>query len=63
MSTHNTYMCASIIAKLLGSSVPITVVLSTIENSEEFVGDFQSNIQEQVLKSLRADNPSRSTID
>ena len=63
MSTHNTDMCASIIAKLLGSSVPNTVVLSTIENLEEFVGDFQSNIQEQVLKSLRADNPSRSTID
>ena len=63
MSTHNTDMCASIIAKLLGSSVPNTVVLSTIENLEEFVGDLQSNIQEQVLKLLPADNPSRSAIE
>ncbi len=37
-------MCASIIAKLLGSGVPNTVVLST-KNLEEFVGDLQSNIQ------------------
>ena len=52
-----TQMCASIIAKLLGSSVPNTVVLSTIEDLEEFVGDLQSNIQEQVWILLPADNP------
>ena len=37
MSTH-TDMCASIIAKPLGSSVPNTVVLSTIKNLEDFFG-------------------------
>lgn len=49
VSTVSKNMCASIIAKLLGSGVPNTVVLSTIENLEEFVGDLQSNIQDQVL--------------
>ena len=63
VSTHNKDMCASIIAKLLGSGVPNTVVLSTIENLEEFVGDLQSNIQDQVLNILPADNPSRSAIE
>lgn len=38
VSTHSKDMCASIIAKLLGSGVPNTIVLSTIENLEEFVG-------------------------
>ncbi|KAK0142284.1 hypothetical protein N1851_020018 [Merluccius polli] len=45
VSTHRKDMCASIISKLLGSGVPNNVVLSTIENLEEFVGDLQSNIQ------------------
>lgn len=56
-------MCASIIAKLLGSGVPNTVVLSTIENLQEFVEDLQSNIQDQVLNLLPADNPSRSAVE
>ena len=50
-------------AKLLGSGVPNTVVLSTIENLEEFVGDLQSNIQDQVLNLLPDDNPSRSAVE
>lgn len=49
VSTHNKDVCASIIAKLLGSGVPNTVVLSTSENLEEFVGDLQSNIQDSQL--------------
>lgn len=63
VSSHSKDMCASIIAKPLGSGVPNTVVLSTIENLEEFVGDLQSNIQDQVLNLLPADNPSRSAIE
>ena len=47
----------------MGSGVPNTVVLSTIENLQEFVGDLQSTIQEQVLHLLPADNPSRSAIE
>ncbi|KAK0148744.1 hypothetical protein N1851_010909 [Merluccius polli] len=44
-NTHSKDMCASIISKLLGSDVPNTVVLSTSENLEEFVGDliFRTN--------------------
>lgn len=36
------------------------MVLSTIENLEEFVGDVQSNIQNQALILLSSNNPSKS---
>lgn len=49
MSSHKKDMCASVVAKLLGSGVPNTVVLSTIENLQDFVEDLQSNIQDQIL--------------
>lgn len=61
-SNQSKDMCASIIARLLGSGVPNTVVLSTVQNLEEFVGDWQSNIQEQLLTLLPNDSPSRSAI-
>lgn len=61
-SNQSKDMCASIIARLLGSGVPNTIVLSTVQNLEEFVGDWQSNIQEQLLTLLPNDSPSRSAI-
>jgi len=63
VSTHKKDMCASIIAKLLGSGVPNTVVLSTIENLEEFVEDLQSNIKDHVLNLVTDNNPSRPAIE
>lgn len=52
-------MCASIVAEVLASGVPNTVVLSMTEHLEEFVGDLQSSIEDQVLSLLPTDNPSR----
>lgn len=63
VSSHKKDMCACIIAKLLGSGVPNTVVLSTIENLEEFVEDLHSNIKNQVLNLLPGNNPSRPAIE
>lgn len=63
MSSHKKDMCASIVAKLLGSGVPNTVVLSTIENSQEFVDDLQSNIQDQILNLIPENNSCRSAIE
>lgn len=54
MSSHKKDMCASIVAKLLGSGVQNTVVLSTIENLQEFVEDLQSDIQDQILNLIPA---------
>lgn len=56
-------MCASIVAKLLGSGVPNTVVLSTIENLQEFLEDLQSDIQNQILNSIPENNTCRSAIE
>ncbi|XP_056305506.1 uncharacterized protein LOC130217424 [Danio aesculapii] len=62
-STHKKDMCASIIAKLLASGVPNTVVLSTIENLEEFVEDLHSDIKDHVLNLLPSNNTSRPAIE
>lgn len=62
-STHKKDMCASIIAKLLASGVPNTVVLSTIENLEEFVEDLHSDIKDHVLNLLPTNNTSRPAIE
>lgn len=58
-STQKQDMCASIVAEVLASGVPNTVVLSMTEHLEEFVGDLQSSIEDQVLSLLPTDNPSR----
>lgn len=63
MFTHKKDMCASIVAKLLGSGVPNTVVLSTIENLQEFMEDLQSDIQNQILNSIPENNTCRSAIE
>lgn len=63
MSSHKKDMCASIVAKLLGSGVPNTVVLSTIENLQEFVDDLQSDIQNQILNLIPETNTCRSAIE
>lgn len=56
-------MCASTVAKLLGSGVANTVVLSTIENLQEFVEDVQSNIQDQMLNLIPENNSCTSAIE
>ncbi|KAK6484891.1 hypothetical protein HHUSO_G12766 [Huso huso] len=56
-------MCASILAKLLGSGVPNTVVLSMVKNLEEYVSDLQSNLKDQVMSLVPSDNPSRSSLE
>lgn len=63
MSSSSKDMCASLIAKLLGSGVPSTVVLSTIENLEELVCQMKSNIQNQVFNLLPADNLCRPAVE
>lgn len=63
MSSDMKDMCASIVAKLLGSGVPNTVVLSTIENLQEFAEDLQSNIQDQMLNLIPENNSCRSAIE
>lgn len=63
MSSHEKDMCASTVAKLLESGVPNTVVLSTIENLQDFVEDLQSNIQDQILNLIPENNSCRSAIE
>lgn len=51
-------MYASIMNKILGSGAPNTVVLSKIENLEEFEEDVRSNIKHEVMNLLPCNNPS-----
>ncbi|XP_041825036.1 uncharacterized protein LOC121629374 [Melanotaenia boesemani] len=56
-------MCASIVAKLQGGGVANSVVLSVVESMEEYVNEVHSNLKEQVLSAVPADNPSRSSVE
>lgn len=47
--TRSKYICGSIIAALLGSSVPNALLTYNNENLEEFVRDLQLNVQDEVL--------------
>lgn len=42
-------MCGSIIATLLGSSVPNALLTYNNENWDEFARDLQLNVQDEVL--------------
>lgn len=55
-------MCASIIAKLKGSGVANSVVLSVVESMEEYVDEIHANLEEQVLSALPAENQIRSAV-
>lgn len=57
------HMCASIIAKLQGSGVANTVVLSVVESMEEYVNEVHANLKEEVLNAVPAENPSRSAVE
>lgn len=47
--TRSKDICGSIIATLLGSSVPNALLTYNNENLEEFVRDLQLNVQDEVL--------------
>lgn len=51
-------MCASIIAKFQGSGVANNVVLSVVENMEEYVSEVHADLKEQVLNAVPTENPS-----
>ena len=56
-------MCASVIAKLQGSGVANTVILSVVESMEECLNDIHTSIKRQVLEVVPEGNPSRSAVE
>ena len=56
-------MCASVIAKLQGSGVANTVILSVVESMEECLNDIHTSITRQVLEVVPEGNPSRSALE
>ena len=56
-------MCASIIAKLQGSGVANSVILSVVESMEEYVDEVHTNLKEQVLSVVPPDNACRIAVE
>ncbi|XP_056439497.1 uncharacterized protein LOC130376301 isoform X1 [Gadus chalcogrammus] len=62
-SLDSKHMCASVIAKLQGSGVANTVILSVVESMEECLNDIHTSIKRQVLEVVPEGNPSRSAVE
>ncbi len=56
-------MCASIIAKLQGSGVANSVVLSVVESMEEYVDEVHASLKGQMLSAVPPDNPCRDAVE